>query len=61
MIKIFLVIALFFFISICICSEPSLSDEIAELDEMCQKASDEFLENVPEIFSFKDELYKIDE
>jgi hypothetical protein len=55
MIKIFLVIALFFFISIC--SEPSLSDKIAKLDE---KLSVEFLENVPKIFSFKDELCKID-
>jgi hypothetical protein len=58
MIKIFLVIALFFFISVC--SEPSLSDKIAEFDEVYQKLSDEFLGEEPKIFSFGGELYKFD-
>jgi hypothetical protein len=57
MIKIFLVIALFFFISIC--SKPSLSDEIAELDEVYQKLSG-ILREEPKIFSFEGKPYKID-
>jgi hypothetical protein len=58
MIKIFLVIALFFFISVC--SEPSLSDKIAEFDEKSQRVSDEFLGEEPKIFSFGGELHKVD-
>jgi hypothetical protein len=61
MIKIFLIIALFFFISICICSKPSLSDKIAQLDEWYQKLSVEFLREEPKILNFEGKLFKIDD